>query len=176
MVPLPGWVAELVEGGGCSTTLERRPSAEGMRRRLAAIKLTAKLGSHEWNYALKSLSNAMNEVAEATDHRNDLLYKKSYVMGRQLIRGWISIKTIELALSHGAKCCGLIRWTGEAQVQATIMSGLWDGVRVPYRDLKCSRCSVVEHPPLWSDAQWQILNLASYLDRPKSQFNRRLRN
>ena len=147
MVQLPRWIIELVEGGGCSTTLQARPSAERMRQHFAAIRLTAEPDSHEANYALKSLNNAMNEIALATDHRNDLLYKKSYVMGRQLIRGWISVSTIEFALTHGAKCCGLVRWTGEAQVQATIMSGLWDGIKVPYRDLKCLRCSVVEHPP-----------------------------
>jgi putative DNA primase/helicase len=147
MVPLPGWIVELVEGGGCSTTQEQRPSAARMRERLAAIKLTARPGSHEANYALKSLSNAMNEIARATAHRNDLLYKKSYVMGRQLIRGWISARTIEFALTHGARSCGLVLWTGEAQVRATIMSGLWDGIKVPYRDLKCFRCCVVEHPP-----------------------------
>jgi hypothetical protein len=148
MVPLPEWVIRLVEGGGCSTTLEQRPSAAQMRERLAAIKLTVEPGSHESNYGLKSLSNAMNEIARATDHRNDLLYKKSYVMGRQLIRGWISARTIEFALMHGARCCGLVLWTGEAQVQATIMSGLWDGIKVPYRDLKCLRCRAVEHFPL----------------------------
>jgi hypothetical protein len=148
MVPLPSWVVELVERGGCSTTLDRpaRPSTARMREYLAAINLTAKPGSHEWNHAIKSLNNAIDEIAKATDHRNDLLYKKSYVMGRQLIRGWISVKTIELGLQTGARACGLgTIWTTAAQVQATIMSGLWDGTRVPYRDLKCSRCKT-----LWS--------------------------
>ena len=105
-----------------------------------------------------------------TNHRNDLLYKKSYVMGRQLIRGWISARTIEFALMHGARCCGLVLWTGEAQVQATIMSGLWDGIKVPYRDLKCLRCCVVEHPPLGvGGCNNETEALAVLLDRRKQQ-------
>ncbi|MDH2429343.1 bifunctional DNA primase/polymerase [Sphaerisporangium sp. TRM90804] len=65
--------------------------------------------------------------------RNDALNRSSFVLGTLVGAGVLDQLDAETALRAAAEAVGLIAWTGERQVDATIRSGLTAGSRNPRR-------------------------------------------
>jgi len=141
----PAWISELAQANGCASTHQERPSTAEAGTKLAAFRRSAPKGSHEANYALRATDNAMQEISAtvASDYQNDLIFDKAFGLGRMVARGWITADTVEVALFHAGKACGLVAETSEAQVRATILSGMWRGHLIPHHDLKCRDCPSV---------------------------------
>ena len=78
-----------------------------------------------------ALADEAKKVAEAKDHRNDTLFEAALKLGSYIAGAGLDEKKVIATLEQAARAVGLVEWTGERQVKASIQSGLRDGKRNP---------------------------------------------
>jgi hypothetical protein len=87
-------------------------------------------------YGRKALLETVHEITACTSNRNDFLNAKAYSIGRIIAAGALDYQTAHAALFGAGVACGLT----PSEVQATLISGLSDGMTVP-RHIEPSRKS-----------------------------------
>jgi hypothetical protein len=87
-------------------------------------------------YAQAALEGCAAELAGAAPGgRNDLLNKLAFRLGRMCARGWIDRADIETALLEAMQANGGVADDGLVAAEATLKSGLEDGMQEPHPDL-----------------------------------------
>jgi hypothetical protein len=115
-------------------------------RAFAGRRALVSPNSREGRYSQAALRNAFAKLAdwprikvkgkwERQRGRNNKLNLLAYKMGGLIANGWMDEALTVRVLMLGAKECGLVRDDGIDRCLATIYSGLWAGMQVPYPEL-----------------------------------------
>ena len=114
-----------------------KPKGNGHAGVASVNEFDAIYGEREQKFAQAALSGCAQELQSMPPNsgRNDKLNKVAFRLGTMVARGWIDRAEVEDKLLVAATGCGLIADDGERATQATLNSGLGDGMKAPHPDL-----------------------------------------
>jgi Bifunctional DNA primase/polymerase, N-terminal len=111
-------------------------------------------------YAEAALEGCAEELAKTpAGDRNNNSYKKAFRLGTMIARGWINRGDVEVALTGAMEANHYVADKGIHAVEATLKSGIDDGMKVPHEDLRdqqeepTSTVEAAPPPQRWSLAE-----------------------